>query len=342
MKLKLLLFILLLPFIAFGASTNKVDNLWVPTSARFSFGTPNAGEVLTAVDSAGFATWLPAASAGGDVFTMSNNTFVVSRTNTFNGEVLTSNLNVRGNTILGSTFGNTVAFNGGTASINSSLNFAGNALIISNANGFIGLGKYPVYHLDMERDINAPLVFNMRNLNAGTLAYAGIQVRNHDPVSIIDIIVPSSTWAVIPRYANAGLFQFSSTNSRPMYFNHPGSSQGSYVFDINQVPQFTITNNLVVVSSNLFVGRDLFLPTGSTSNFVWTSVDTTTGKGAWQAASGGGGGGNVFLSGTNVFTTTGAPSVVVTNAGQSVIFGNLIITGSIISNKNTGAHIIIE
>lgn len=84
MKFKSILLALLFPLSLFGA-TNAFDNIKINTSLRFLGGTPALNEVLTS-DGSGMATWQPlSAIGGGDVFTTSNNTFIATKTNTFNG-----------------------------------------------------------------------------------------------------------------------------------------------------------------------------------------------------------------------------------------------------------------
>lgn len=323
MKLKLLLFILLLPFVSFGASTNKVDNLWVPTSARFSFGTPAVGEVLTAVDSAGFSTWSSVAGLGaGDVFTVSNNTFIAGRTNIFNGHVGVSNL-----------FGQGVIQFTNTPSGGITNRFSTIELIeLDPINGqvinmfqrsapFTRRGSIRVGSTGF--DLNLPTGQTFAINSAGFDFSSGNVIMN-DNLTVIDNVVFGSGLANTVTINSPTI-----TAANGLNFN-----SGSLILPSNIAG--IITNGSSTAITNQF-----FLPRGSTSNFVWTSIDTVTGEGRWEAKSAGGGG-DVFLAGTNVFTTTGAPSLVVTNPGQSVIFGNLIISGSIISNKNTGAHLIIE
>lgn len=93
MKLKHLLAVLLFPLAVFGVSTNKIDNLWLPGPIRISSGAPGVGKALIS-DASGFGTWQTISVSSGDVFTQSNNTFVAGKTNTFNGVLLASNINV--------------------------------------------------------------------------------------------------------------------------------------------------------------------------------------------------------------------------------------------------------
>lgn len=57
MKLKLLLFILLLPLSLFAANTNVFDRVLIRSDFQFTGGTPGAGKVLTA-DAAGNTSWV--------------------------------------------------------------------------------------------------------------------------------------------------------------------------------------------------------------------------------------------------------------------------------------------
>lgn len=63
MKLKLLLAILFLPLLAFGANTNVYDNVLIRNSFQFIGGTPGPGKVLTS-DAVGYTSWTTPASAG--------------------------------------------------------------------------------------------------------------------------------------------------------------------------------------------------------------------------------------------------------------------------------------
>lgn len=75
---KYLLALLLVPTLVFGVTTNKVDNLWIPSSFRFTPGAI-AGRVFTS-DLNGFGSWA-VPIAGGDVFQAGFNQF--TGTNTF-------------------------------------------------------------------------------------------------------------------------------------------------------------------------------------------------------------------------------------------------------------------
>lgn len=103
MKIKsILVAILLFPISLFGA-TNAFDNVKINNSLKVAGilyplvdGTSNQVFTTFGNGTAGFVT----VAGSGDVITTANNTFVVNRTNTFNGFVTTSNLTVRG-TLLG-------------------------------------------------------------------------------------------------------------------------------------------------------------------------------------------------------------------------------------------------
>lgn len=56
MKFKFLISLLLLPLSLFAVTTNKVDNIWIPSSIRISSGAPAIGKALFS-DGVGFGTW---------------------------------------------------------------------------------------------------------------------------------------------------------------------------------------------------------------------------------------------------------------------------------------------
>lgn len=106
MKFKSILLSLLFPLSVFGA-TNAFDNVKINTSLKLPFGSPAAGRIFTS-DAVGFGSWsnAPASAAGGDVFTTSNNTFIATKTNTYNGvAIFTNTFTATGsNTITGQLF----------------------------------------------------------------------------------------------------------------------------------------------------------------------------------------------------------------------------------------------
>lgn len=71
MKLKLLLALLLFPFVAFGANTNVYDNVLIRNSFQFIGGSPGPGKVLTS-DAFGYTSWTTPAAGGAQTNAVNN------------------------------------------------------------------------------------------------------------------------------------------------------------------------------------------------------------------------------------------------------------------------------
>ena len=67
-------------------------------------------------------------------------------------------------------------------------------------------------------------------------------------------------------------------------------------------PQTNATHVASIDTNGLITVTGLTIPTGATSNKVWTCINTTTGAGSWQTGgTGTGGGGDVFTTSNNTF-----------------------------------------
>lgn len=151
---KLLLSILLFPLALLAQNTNKVDNLWIPStgSARFSQGTPGNGKVWTS-DAVGIGSWTtPAASSGSGI----SNFFTANRTVFVDPNVPQyTNENVIGYTTLAEAvtawrsggraqtkFGTPVATNMGVIAISPGIHNVTTNLILTDNLVVRGSGKY--------------------------------------------------------------------------------------------------------------------------------------------------------------------------------------------------------
>lgn len=92
---KLLLSLILFPMMAFGVTTNKLDNILNTGTFQRPTGA-GVGNIWTS-DAAGFGTWaVPGVASGPFAVTNDSNFFTIASTNTFNAATFTSNMYVRG------------------------------------------------------------------------------------------------------------------------------------------------------------------------------------------------------------------------------------------------------
>lgn len=195
----------------------------------------------------GDARYALASSGAGDVFTTSNNTFVVNSTNTFNGGLLTSNLVVRGSATIGTnegfivnSTGNITKVGGSTATLWSVDNTGDTRLASSSSTNFL-----------------------IRNLNGGA--------------AVIQLQADSGT----PAADSIRMFVAGANNV--IFFNASNSFQKSTVFEaISGAHIKSFQNTFWKGPTNLFETLAIFTNTvqGSGSNVItnWGDVYLTSGR----------------------------------------------------------------